>query len=100
VLSWTIQNALFDIPDNERHEFARSECFVAVVRTRNFRRAAPERYVSVSGLSQRLRNLEDGSAFVMNRTTSSVGLTEAGELLSARVGPALPFGVSKQRSSA
>ena len=34
------------------------EAFVAVARTRNFRRAAAENHVSVSGLSQRLRELE------------------------------------------
>ena len=35
------------------------EAFVAVARTRNFRRAALEQRVSVSSLSQRLRDLEE-----------------------------------------
>jgi DNA-binding transcriptional LysR family regulator len=61
------------------------EAFVAVARTRNFRRAAPEQRVSVSGLSQLLCDMEE----LMNRTTRSVALTEAGELLLARVGPAM-----------
>ncbi len=39
------------------------DAFVAVARTRNFRRAAVEQRVSVSGLSQRLRALERGLAF-------------------------------------
>jgi DNA-binding transcriptional LysR family regulator len=66
------------------------DAFVAVARTRNFRRAAAERKVSVSSLSQRLRELEDRlGARLMNRTTRSVGLTEAGELLLARVAPAM-----------
>jgi DNA-binding transcriptional LysR family regulator len=66
------------------------DAFVAVARTRNFRRAAIEQRVSVSSLSQRLRDLEERLGVrLMNRTTRSVGLTEAGELLLARVGPAL-----------
>jgi DNA-binding transcriptional LysR family regulator len=66
------------------------EAFVAVARTRNFRRAAIEQRVSVSSLSQRLRGLEERLGLrLMNRTTRSVGLTEAGELLLARVAPAM-----------
>jgi DNA-binding transcriptional LysR family regulator len=64
--------------------------FIAVARTRNFRRAALEQNVSVSSLSQRLRDMEERLGVrLMNRTTRSVGLTEAGELLLARVGPAI-----------
>jgi DNA-binding transcriptional LysR family regulator len=66
------------------------EAFVAVARTRNFRRAALELRVSVSSLSQRLRAMEERLGVrLMNRTTRSVALTEAGELLLARVAPAL-----------
>jgi DNA-binding transcriptional LysR family regulator len=66
------------------------DAFVAVARTRNFRRASIEQRVSVSSLSQRLRDLEERLGVrLMNRTTRSVGLTEAGELLLARVGPAM-----------
>jgi DNA-binding transcriptional LysR family regulator len=66
------------------------DAFVAVARTRNFRRAAVEQRVSVSSLSQRLRDMEERLGVrLMNRTTRSVGLTEAGELLLARVGPAM-----------
>ncbi len=66
------------------------DAFVAVARTRNFRRAALEQRVSVSSLSQRLRELEERLGVrLMNRTTRSVGLTEAGELLLAGVGPAI-----------
>jgi DNA-binding transcriptional LysR family regulator len=66
------------------------DAFVAVARTRNFRRAATEQNVSVSSLSQRLRELEERLGVrLMNRTTRSVALTEAGELLLARVGPAI-----------
>src|SRR5580693_644427 len=64
--------------------------FVAIARAKNFRRAALEQHVSVSSLSQRLRALEERLGVrLMNRTTRSVGLTEAGELLLARVGPAM-----------
>lgn len=66
------------------------DAFVAVARTRNFRRAALESRVSVSSLSQRLRELEERLGVrLMNRTTRSVALTEAGELLLARVAPAI-----------
>ena len=66
------------------------DAFVAVARTRNFRRAALAQRVSVSSLSQRLRDLEERLGVrLMNRTTRSVGLTEAGELLLARVAPAM-----------
>src|SRR5882672_10533930 len=66
------------------------DAFVAVARTRNFRRAALEQRVSTSSLSQRLRAMEERLGVrLMNRTTRSVALTEAGELLLARVGPAM-----------
>jgi DNA-binding transcriptional LysR family regulator len=66
------------------------DAFVAVARTRNFRRAALEQSVSVSSLSQRLRDMEQRLGVrLMNRTTRSVALTEAGELLLAGIGPAL-----------
>src|SRR5215475_6839434 len=66
------------------------EAFLAVARTKSFRRAALEGRVSVSSLSQRLRDMEERLGVrLMNRTTRSVALTEAGELLLARVAPAL-----------
>jgi DNA-binding transcriptional LysR family regulator len=64
--------------------------FAAVARHRSFRRAALETRVSVSSLSQRLRDFEARLGVrLVNRTTRSVALTEAGELLLARVAPAL-----------
>src|SRR6201996_8345797 len=64
--------------------------FVAIARTKSFRRAATDQHVSVSGLSQRLRELEERLGVrLMNRTTRSVALTEAGEMLLARVAPAM-----------
>lgn len=71
-------------------DFRDLEAFVAVARTCNFRRAAVEQRVSVSSLSQRLRELEERLGVrLMNRTTRSVALTQAGELLLDRVGPAM-----------
>lgn len=64
--------------------------FVAVARTKNFRRAAREQMVSTSSLSQRLRELEERLGVrLLNRTTRSVALTEAGEMLLSGVGPAM-----------
>ncbi|MGQ9369246.1 LysR family transcriptional regulator [Azospirillum sp. ST 5-10] len=64
--------------------------FATVARHRNFRRAAQELRVSASGLSQRLRELEARLGVrLLNRTTRSVALTEAGERLLGEVGPAL-----------
>lgn len=64
--------------------------FLAVARTRNFRRAAGDERVSVSSLSQRLRDMEERLGVrLFNRTTRSVALTEAGELLLGRVAPAM-----------
>src|SRR5437660_11755381 len=66
------------------------DAFVALARPRQFRRAALEERVSVSSLSQRLRDMEERLGVrLMNRTTRSVALAEAGELLLARVGPAM-----------
>jgi DNA-binding transcriptional LysR family regulator len=66
------------------------DAFVAIARTKNFRRAALHQDVSVSSLSQRLRGLEERLGVrLFNRTTRSVALTEAGELLLSRVGPAM-----------
>jgi DNA-binding transcriptional LysR family regulator len=66
------------------------EAFIAVARTRNFRRAAVEQQVSVSSLSQRLRDLEERLGVrLINRTTRSVALTQAGDLLLARITPAM-----------
>jgi DNA-binding transcriptional LysR family regulator len=66
------------------------EAFVSVAQAGSFRRAATEQRVSVSSLSQRLRMLEERLGVrLMNRTTRSVALTEAGEALLSRVSPAM-----------
>jgi len=64
--------------------------FVAVARHRNFRRAAIEQRMSASGLSQRMRDLEERLGVrLLNRTTRSVAPTEAGDRLLRRLVPAL-----------
>src|ERR1700729_3121676 len=64
--------------------------FAAIAARRSFRRAALDLGVSVSSLSTRMRTLEQTLGIgLLHRTTRSVGLTEAGEQLMARLVPAL-----------
>ncbi|MER8526178.1 MULTISPECIES: LysR family transcriptional regulator [unclassified Mesorhizobium] len=64
--------------------------FVAVARAKGFRDAARANGGSASGLSEAVRRLETQLGVrLLNRTTRSVVLTEAGEGLLARLGPAL-----------
>ncbi len=64
--------------------------FATVAKHRNFRRAAAELHISVSSLSQRLRDLEGQLGIrLLNRTTRSVAPTEVGERLLDRITPAL-----------
>jgi DNA-binding transcriptional LysR family regulator len=64
--------------------------FVAIAEQRSFSAAARTLGVSPSALSHAMRNLEARLAVrLFNRTTRSVALTEAGEQLLRRVGPAI-----------
>src|SRR2546423_5253512 len=64
--------------------------FCKVAEHRGFTAAAAELEVSPSALSQAIRQLETRlGARLLNRTTRSVSLTEAGEAYLARVGPAV-----------
>ncbi|WP_414447393.1 LysR family transcriptional regulator [Burkholderia sp. 22PA0099] len=64
--------------------------FVAIAEQRSFRAAALSLAVSPSALSHSMRSLEARLGVrLFNRTTRSVALTEAGEQLLRRVGPAL-----------
>jgi DNA-binding transcriptional LysR family regulator len=64
--------------------------FWKVAQYRGFTAAAAELEVSPSALSQSIRQLEARlGARLLNRTTRSVSLTEAGEAYLARVGPAM-----------
>src|ERR1700759_1362485 len=63
--------------------------FLAVARHRSFRKAADELGCTPSALSHALRNIEERLAVrLVNRTTRSVALTEAGERLAAGITPA------------
>jgi DNA-binding transcriptional LysR family regulator len=63
--------------------------FLAIARHRSFRAAAAELGVSASALSHALRNIETRLDLrLLNRTTRSVALTEAGQRLFERISPA------------
>jgi DNA-binding transcriptional LysR family regulator len=69
-------------------QLADLEVFVTIARMRSFRKAAIERGVSASALSQSMRNLESRLGLrLLNRTTRSVAPTVAGEELLSRLGP-------------
>ncbi len=64
--------------------------FVVVARLRSFRRAAAELGLTASALSHGLRGLEERLGVrLLQRTTRSVGLTEAGARLFEQLAPAL-----------
>ncbi|MBU1374695.1 MAG: LysR family transcriptional regulator [Alphaproteobacteria bacterium] len=74
----------------DRPDLNALDSFAAIARHRNFRRAAIERGVSASTLSQTLRDLEARMGVrLLNRTTRSVALTDAGAVLLERLQPAL-----------
>ena len=63
--------------------------FIAVARLRNFRHAAAELKMSPSALSHAMRSLEARfDVRLLNRTTRSVSLTDAGSELLERIEPA------------
>ena len=71
-------------------DFGALRAFVAVAEALSFSRAADGLGVSPSALSQTIRGLEDRvGARLLNRTTRSVSLTEAGQALLERVRPAV-----------
>jgi len=71
-------------------DFAQLRAFVAVGDALNFSRAAEALGVSPSALSQLVRSLEQRVGVrLLNRSTRSVSLTEAGRALLARVKPAV-----------
>lgn len=71
-------------------DFERLKVFAAVAERGSFVKAAGALGVSTSSVSQAVRGLEDRIGLrLLNRTTRSVALTEAGAHLLARIGPAL-----------
>jgi DNA-binding transcriptional LysR family regulator len=70
-------------------ELSELAAFDAVARAKSFRRASEERGVTASAISHAIRNLEARLGIrLLNRTTRSVSLTDAGSMLQARLGPA------------
>jgi len=71
-------------------EFTELNAFVAVAERSNFARAAAHLGVVPSTVSQTIRTLEERLGVrLLNRTTRSVSLTDAGERLLARIRPAI-----------
>jgi DNA-binding transcriptional LysR family regulator len=71
-------------------EFAEMSAFAAIAENRSFTKAAIQLGVSRSTLSQNLRALEERLGVrLLNRTTRSVTLTEAGRRFVGRVQPAM-----------
>jgi DNA-binding transcriptional LysR family regulator len=71
-------------------QFAQLTAFVAVAEHRSFTRAAEHLGLSTPSLSQAIRYLEEGFGVrLLNRTTRSVALTEAGEQLLSHLSPVL-----------
>jgi len=71
-------------------EFAALRAFVNVVDHKNFARAAEQLRISASTLSETIRELEGRIGVrLLNRTTRSVSMTDAGMRLYARFKPAL-----------
>ncbi|WP_206952170.1 LysR family transcriptional regulator [Trinickia acidisoli] len=74
----------------ESAELAELAAFTAVAKHLSFRQAAIERGTSASAMSHSIRSLETRVGVrLFHRTTRSVSLTEAGDMLFARLGPAL-----------
>lgn len=70
-------------------ELAELAAFAAVARHKSFRKAGEERGVTASAISHAVLNLESRIGIrLLNRTTRSVSLTEAGELMQSYVDPA------------
>lgn len=77
------------IQETSRTKFSELAGFVAVATHLSFHKAATELGVSASALSHALRQLEDRlNLRLLNRTTRSVALTEAGQRLYLRLAPA------------
>jgi DNA-binding transcriptional LysR family regulator len=73
-----------------RTQFAELNAFVAVAERTNFARAAAHLGIAASTISQTIRALEERLGMrLLNRTTRSVSLTDAGEKLLERIRPAI-----------
>ena len=90
---WTIHDSLptmSNMLDNPRADLNAVNVFVHVVKAKTFRAAARELGVPKSTVSFRVAQLEDRlGARLLERTTRSLRLTDAGAAYYARVAPAL-----------
>jgi DNA-binding transcriptional LysR family regulator len=76
-------------------QFAELNAFVAVAEHRNFTKAAAQLGVSPSTLSQTIRSFEERLGVrLLNRTTRSVALTQAGEHLLVDAQPIIRSGTN------
>jgi DNA-binding transcriptional LysR family regulator len=74
----------------ENSELSELAAFAAVAAHRSFRKAAVERGTSASAVSHAISSLEGRVGVrLIHRTTRNVSLTDAGQTLFARLGPAL-----------
>ncbi|MFT4064837.1 LysR family transcriptional regulator [Paraburkholderia sp.] len=75
---------------NENSELSELAVFASVATHRSFRKAALERGTSASAVSHAIRSLESRVGVrLFHRTTRNVSLTDAGQMLFAKLGPAL-----------
>jgi DNA-binding transcriptional LysR family regulator len=71
-------------------QFAQLTAFIAVAEHSSFTRAALQLGISTPSLSQTIRSLEEHFGVrLLNRTTRSVALTEAGEELLGKLNPVI-----------
>jgi DNA-binding transcriptional LysR family regulator len=74
----------------DNSELSELAAFAAVATHRSFRKAAAERGTSASAVSHAIRNLESRVGVrLFHRTTRNVSLTDAGQMLFAKLGPSL-----------
>ncbi len=72
------------------NDFSDLAAFEAVARHKSFRRAGEERGVTASAVSHAVSSLEERVGIrLLNRTTRSVSITDAGAMLLSRLSPAL-----------
>jgi len=78
------------MPDLHASDYGALRAFAAVAEALSYSRAAATLGVSASSLSQTIQGLEERLAMrLLNRTTRSVSLTQAGDLLLRRIRPAI-----------
>jgi DNA-binding transcriptional LysR family regulator len=86
---WRLDGLLSKFDRMRGREHSELRAFVEVAKAASFARAAEQLNVTTSALSQSIRNLEQHlGARLLNRTTRSVALTDAGTQLLSQIRPA------------